>query len=172
MKGKNPFNYRQLFIRNYQPQTFSYQPYYSPQMQGFHQQNIPYQNPYGNYPPFIMQQQMPYGPPPIYQQHQIQGNSGNGAQYTNIFQNPLQALDSNHYNMNQQNMQNQFTNPYPQSGQNLKPQQGGMNSLMNSFKSQDGSIDFNKMVNTAGQMMNAVNQVSSMVKGLGGLFKG
>ncbi|AEH53575.1 conserved hypothetical protein [Heyndrickxia coagulans 2-6] len=41
---------------------------------------------------------------------------------------------------------------------------------MNSFKSQDGSIDFNKMVNTAGQMINAINQVSSMVKGLGGLF--
>jgi len=61
-------------------------------------------------------------------------------------------------------------NPYPKH--NIIPKQnGGMQSLMNSFKSQDGSIDFNKMMNTAGQMMNAVTQVSSLVKGLGGIFK-
>jgi len=42
---------------------------------------------------------------------------------------------------------------------------------MNSFKTQDGTFDVNKMVDTAGQMMNAVTQVSSMVKGLGGMFK-
>jgi hypothetical protein len=53
----------------------------------------------------------------------------------------------------------------------LPKQPGGMNSLMNSFKSQDGSVDFNKMMNTAGQMMNAVTQVTSLVKGLGGMFK-
>ena len=61
-------------------------------------------------------------------------------------------------------------NPYPK--QNAMPKQpGGMQSFINSFKSQDGSVDFNKMVNTAGQMMNAVTQVSSLVKGLGGIFK-
>jgi hypothetical protein len=53
----------------------------------------------------------------------------------------------------------------------MPKQPGGMNSLMNSFKSQDGSVDFNKMMNTAGQMMNAVTQVTSLVKGLGGMFK-
>jgi hypothetical protein len=42
---------------------------------------------------------------------------------------------------------------------------------MNSFKSQDGTVDVNKMVNTAGQMVNAVTQVSSIVKGIGGIFK-
>jgi len=42
---------------------------------------------------------------------------------------------------------------------------------MNSFKGQDGSLDINKMVDTAGTMMNAVSQVSSMVKGLGGIIK-
>jgi hypothetical protein len=61
-------------------------------------------------------------------------------------------------------------NPYPK--QNVLPKQpGGVQSIMNSFKSQDGSVDFNKMMNTAGQMMNAVNQVSSLVKGFGGFFK-
>lgn len=61
-------------------------------------------------------------------------------------------------------------NPYPKT--NLMPKQpGGMQSLVNSFKSQDGSVDFNKMVNTAGQMMNAVSQMTSLVKGLGGIFK-
>ncbi len=43
--------------------------------------------------------------------------------------------------------------------------------ILNSFKSQDGTVDINKMVNTAGQMMNAVTQVSSLVKGFGGMFK-
>jgi hypothetical protein len=61
-------------------------------------------------------------------------------------------------------------NPYPK--QNAIPKNpGGMQSFMNSFKSQDGSVDFNKMMNTAGQMMNAVSQVSSLVKGFGGIFK-
>jgi hypothetical protein len=63
-----------------------------------------------------------------------------------------------------------FINPYPKL--NIMPKQpGGMHSLINSFKSQDGSVDFNKMMNTAGQMMNAVTQVTSLVKGLGGMFK-
>ncbi|WP_430755266.1 YppG family protein [Niallia circulans] len=42
---------------------------------------------------------------------------------------------------------------------------------MNSFKSQDGSLDFNKMMDTAGMMMNAMNQVTGLVKGVGGIFK-
>jgi len=84
-----------------------------------------------------------------------------------LFQNPLQPVKQNEL----LNSYKPYSNPYPKSNYNVKPQNGGMNSIMNSFKSQDGSIDFNKMVNTAGQMMNAVTQVSTMVKGLGGLFK-
>ena len=53
----------------------------------------------------------------------------------------------------------------------MPKQPGGIQSIMNSFKSQDGTVDVNKMVNTAGQMVNAVTQVSSLVKGLGGIFK-
>ncbi|NEY99883.1 YppG family protein [Heyndrickxia shackletonii] len=84
-----------------------------------------------------------------------------------LFQNPLQPVNQNEV----LNSYKPYSNPYPKSHYNAKPPASGMNSIMNSFKSQDGSIDFNKMVNTAGQMMNAVTQVSTMVKGLGGLFK-
>ncbi|MFL6518387.1 MAG: YppG family protein, partial [Bacillus sp. (in: firmicutes)] len=61
-------------------------------------------------------------------------------------------------------------NPYPKQSA-IPKQPGGVQSIMNSFKSQDGPVDLNKMVNTAGQMMNAVSQVSSLVKGFGGIFK-
>ncbi|WP_249310208.1 YppG family protein [Bacillus sp. FJAT-49736] len=84
-----------------------------------------------------------------------------------LFQNPLQPAKQKE----SMNGYKPYTNPYPKSHFNTKPPGTGMNSIMNSFKSQDGSIDFNKMVNTAGQMMSAVNQVSTMIKGIGGIFK-
>ena len=63
-----------------------------------------------------------------------------------------------------------YMNPYPK-GIFLSKQPSGVKTVLNSFKSQDGSLDINKMVDTAGQMMNAVSQVSSVVKGFGGMFK-
>ncbi|RIW33175.1 hypothetical protein D3H55_12040 [Bacillus salacetis] len=117
---------------------------------------------------------VPYGPAPDYGGHQ--GGYGQYAQQapysSQYFQNPLQPDETNHYQ--QQGGYNDYqgmTNPYPKGNFMAKPQSSGMGSIMNSFKSQDGSLDFNKMMNTAGQMMSAVNQVSSMVKGLGGMFK-
>lgn len=88
-----------------------------------------------------------------------------------LFQNPLQPQKgmgpSAYMPMNNYPVMN----PYPKQQSIIPKQQGGMNSFINSFKSQDGSVDFNKMMNTAGQMMNAVNQVTSLVKGFGGFFK-
>lgn len=88
-----------------------------------------------------------------------------------LFENPLQpqneALYGGYY---QPELPYQNMNPYPQQAF-LPKQPGGFQSIMNSFKSQDGNLDINKMVDTAGQMMNAVTQVSSMVKGLGGILK-
>ncbi len=88
-----------------------------------------------------------------------------------VFQNPLQPEEESYPPYYPQQMMNQTgVNQYP--NQTLMPKQpSGIHSIMNSFKSQDGSVDMTKMVNTAGQMMNAVTQVSSMVKGLGGMFK-
>jgi hypothetical protein len=88
-----------------------------------------------------------------------------------LFQNPL-SIHEDSYNYNQQTMQNTspYMNPYPKASFLMK-QQPGMKSVLNSFKSQDGTLDINKMVDTAGQMVNAVTQVSSVVKGLSGMLK-
>lgn len=84
-----------------------------------------------------------------------------------VFQNPLEPKDPYGQNMNTYQMN---YNPYPKTNMIPRPN-GGLGNIMNSFKGQDGNIDLNKMMNTAGQMMNAVSQVSAMVKGLGGMFK-
>ena len=87
-----------------------------------------------------------------------------------LLQNPLQPPQPNFNPLFQSPPgTNSYLNPYPKNQLLLKQKPGG--SLLNSFKSQDGSIDLNKMINTAGQMMHAVQQVSSMVKGLGTMFK-
>ncbi|CAG9622607.1 YppG family protein [Sutcliffiella rhizosphaerae] len=64
-------------------------------------------------------------------------------------------------------MQMPFMNPYPTQTQNTKPP----SSFMNQFKGQDGNVDMKKMMDTAGQMMNTVNQLNSMVKGIAATFK-
>ncbi len=88
-----------------------------------------------------------------------------------LFENPLQPQNEAPYGgYYQPEMPYQNMNPYPQQAF-LPKQPGGFQSIMKSFKSQDGHLDLNKMVDTAGQMMNAVTQVSSMVKGLGGMIK-
>lgn len=103
---------------------------------------------------------------------QSQSNYPN--QMQSLFKNPLQPVEEpkmmyqNQYPVN--GIPNMNQNAYPK--QSFIPKQSsGINTIMNSFKSQDGSLDFNKMFDTAGQMMNAVTQVSTMVKGLGGIFK-
>ncbi|TYR79950.1 hypothetical protein FZC66_12470 [Priestia megaterium] len=63
-----------------------------------------------------------------------------------------------------------FPNPYPKGSQK-KPQPTQFQSLMSQFKSSDGNYDVNKMMNTAGQMMGAVNQLTTLVKGFSGIFK-
>ncbi|WP_368086638.1 YppG family protein [Bacillus sp. cl95] len=88
-----------------------------------------------------------------------------------MFQNPLQPQDDllhPYYQHHQKPVSN--ANPYPKQATMNKQGSSGK-SILNSFKSQDGSVDLNKMMDTAGQMMNAVNQVSSLVKGLGSMFK-
>ncbi|WP_074034002.1 YppG family protein [Bacillus massilinigeriensis] len=84
-----------------------------------------------------------------------------------LFENPLQQGEFSPYG---QIHPLQPMNPYPAQAFALKPPTG-MQSIMNSFKTAEGTLDFNKMMDTAGQMMSAVNQVSSLVKGLGGILK-
>ncbi|WP_246288643.1 YppG family protein [Bacillus haikouensis] len=113
-----------------------------------------------HFPPFH------YSPDPVRPTSQL-----NQAGYTNpYFENPLQHEEYNPYQMKAMQQQS-YANPYPKASFMAKKSNSGMGTIMNSFKSQDGSFDFNKVMNTAGQMMGTVNQVSSLVKGLGGMFK-
>ncbi len=126
--------------------------------------NYPYQpmqNP--QYNPYPLQANYPY-------QHYEQQSSPNSFA-NNVFQNPLEPeLNQNYPKAGQSFSSNPYMNPYPK--QSFIPKQpSGVQSIMNSFKSQDGSLDINKMMDTAGSMVNAVSQVSSMVKGLGGMIK-
>lgn len=90
-----------------------------------------------------------------------------------ILQNPLQPKEKQAFGGTENTyMPNQYPymHPYPKSNFTNRPP-SVMNSIVKSFKAQDGSLDFNKMIDTAGQMMNTVTQVSGLVKGLGGIFK-
>lgn len=107
----------------------------------------------------------PYQGNPLYQQDKKQKIS------EAVLHNPLQQPEVSYHNQFAYGQYNQpFSHPYPKQSAIPRPPTG-MKSIMNSFKTQDGTFDVNKMVDTAGQMMNAVTQVSSMVKGLGGMFK-
>ena len=105
--------------------------------------------------------------PPMYPNQQMPVNQymPKQAQGFNPFDNPLQPTKR------PPQMQQQVYNPYPKQQFMQKQQPSGIKSVMNQFKTQDGSMDITKMMNTAGQMMNTVSQVSSMVKGVGGFFK-
>ncbi|MGP7816025.1 YppG family protein [Niallia sp. 01092] len=88
-----------------------------------------------------------------------------------VFQNPLQYQNESYIsNAPKNNYQQSYMNPYPKQSF-IPKKQSGMQNIMNSFKSQDGSFDFNKMMDTAGMMMSAMNQVTGLVKGVGGIFK-
>ncbi|WP_185806883.1 YppG family protein [Bacillus sp. HMF5848] len=66
----------------------------------------------------------------------------------------------------------QFPNQYPAPNKMPFNFQGNQApSIMNQFKKNDGSWDFDKMFNTAGQFMSAMNQVNGVVKGFSGIFK-
>ncbi|MCM2604970.1 YppG family protein [Rossellomorea marisflavi] len=129
------------------------------------------QNPYGGLPNLGMdpfQQQLP----PQEQVHQMMPYSQMPSQsyYSNpYFDNPLQSKEYNPYQAYAS--QQGYANPYPKAKFMAKPSSGGMGGMLNSFKSQDGKFDLNKMMNTGSQMMGAINQVSSLVKGFGAFLK-
>ncbi|MFJ7363831.1 YppG family protein [Peribacillus frigoritolerans] len=135
---------------------------------------MPYHDPYQQaaYHPFqpVPQQAMPVGAYPgnsvMQPMAQMQPSQSNlQPQAFSPFANPLQPAKR------PPQSQQQAHNPYPKQQFMQKPQPSGFKSVMNQFKTQDGSMDITKMMNTAGQMMNTVSQVSSMVKGVGGFFK-
>ncbi|OLP65030.1 hypothetical protein BACPU_19860 [Bacillus pumilus] len=61
-------------------------------------------------------------------------------------------------------------NPYPLP-RPQKQQPSQFKSVLSQFKKTNGQYDFNKMFDTAGQMMSAMNQVGSLAKGFTSIFK-
>ncbi|MFI8576896.1 YppG family protein [Rossellomorea aquimaris] len=153
-------------MRNYHPSYHSQSTYMGTVMNYQGQGMRPPE--YGAFQPHYYPQPEAQYPAPGFQMNQYQ--QMNQQQMNPYFENPLQQKEYNPYQMKAMEQQ-AYANPYPKASFMAKPQSGGVSSIMNSFKSQDGSLDFNKMMNTTGQMMGAINQVSSLVKGLGGIFK-
>lgn len=101
------------------------------------------------------------------------------------YQHPFHSNPYPHQqNINQQHMNQQ---PYPppyanmahQKGQWQPPYQGMApkqksftKGLMGYFQDDEGQIDFDKVLNTAGQVGNTYQQFSPLVKGIGSFFKG
>ncbi|WP_226666819.1 YppG family protein [Metabacillus litoralis] len=100
-------------------------------------------------------QQVPY----LYQQQTYQ-------------QNPQQQFVNN-YNNGHLNgpMNTPFPTPYPKPMPYFKQQPSGFQNVLSQFKKNDGQFDFNKMMDTAGQMMSAVNQMGGLFKGVTSIFK-
>lgn len=142
-------------------------PGYQPIPQAYPQQ-MPYQmfvgeyNPYGAVPPNFFAGEQGMQPE---QSYYNQPNTPRPNQAFSPFANPLQIKK------NQQQPTMPYPNPYPKQSFMQKPQSSGFQSVLNQFKTQDGSFDVTKMMNTAGQMVGTVSQVQNMFKGLGGIFK-
>jgi len=161
MGPNGQFYMRQQPKQNYNNSAGQYNPYYLPYNMEYHQP-----------PQMAGLQQQNYSPNPYPQHNYDQGYyAKTGSKNAGVFQNPLESEDYYGTQASKSAAQQMpYMNPYPK--QSFIPKQpSGVQSIMNSFKAQDGSLDLNKMVDTAGQMMSAVTQVSSMVKGIGGIFK-
>lgn len=150
-------------VRGWRPQQEPYPGWQQPMPPVYPEYHVPM-----NYPP--MGGYHPAGMEYMQSQHQMATNSAygqsQGLSHT-LFQDPLQEID--HF-PNMKTRPQVPMHPYPQ-GMGMGKPPGQKSGLLNSFKSQSGSLDINKMVDTAGQFANAIAQVSHMAKGLGGLFK-
>lgn len=159
MFNRNP---NRIFHQPFSPQ------YYSNPLNGFmmHSSYGPAQSRpemYSNYTPYSA------GFHPYINYHPTYENNIKGYGHS-LFQNPLQPTEEYFYGKPDPKFAFQHGNPLKNNFSGNK-QGSNSNSILNSFKSQDGTYDINKMVNTTGQLVNALSQVSSMAKGIGGFFK-
>jgi hypothetical protein len=94
-------------------------------------------------------------------------------QYQPQFQNPNQPFygTGNNSMLSGQYMNSQYPTPYPKPVPNFKQQPTGFQTVISQFKKSDGQLDINKMMDTAGQMMSAVNQMGGLFKGVTSMFK-
>ncbi len=59
--------------------------------------------------------------------------------------------------------------PYPKQTQGQKST-SQIPNIFSQFKSADGNYDINKMINTAGTAVNTMNQITGLIKQMGGFF--
>ncbi|MEC5424688.1 YppG family protein [Virgibacillus sp. C22-A2] len=74
-------------------------------------------------------------------------------------------------NLNPHSVPNQNPNPFANPNPNPSINPNPSNGLMSYFQSQDGQVDFDKMLSTVGQLANTYHQVSPIVKQFGALMK-
>jgi hypothetical protein len=91
-------------------------------------------------------------------------------QYHQLFQQPFYGSGDNG-NLHGQFMNIPYHTPYPKPAPNLKQQPSGFQTVISQFKKSDGQLDYSKMMDTAGQMMSAVNQMGGLFKGVTSMFK-
>ncbi|WP_017473803.1 YppG family protein [Amphibacillus jilinensis] len=62
--------------------------------------------------------------------------------------------------------------PIPQQGTAMGQQPQSNKGVMGYFQNNEGQLDFDKVLNTAGQVANTYQQFTPIVKGIGSFFKG
>ncbi|MGF7489801.1 YppG family protein [Bacillus velezensis] len=141
-----------------QPAGYFYPQQIQPLQQPSPQQIQPLQQPYP-------QQIQPLQQPPYHQQGQYPQQFYPNQEYGHMqqpFAPPPQAA--------MPGGQPGFVNPYPVPRPNQQ-QSSQFSGILSQFKKTNGQFDFNKMMDTTGQMVSAVNQVGSLVKGFTSIFK-
>lgn len=117
-----------------------------------------------------MQQQPPQ--PPDYFMPPYQGGGGMNQAPSTVYQPPygyqenVPLMQPPPGMMPMQPPMNPYPLPRPQ-----KQQPSQFKSVLSQFKKTNGQYDFNKMFDTAGQMMSTMNQVGSLAKGFTSIFK-
>lgn len=118
---------------------------------------------------------------PYYQPNEFQHQMHQyyGPQYPYIQQNPFKINEQYQHQVHQQTFyppnrpQTELGGmgpafPYPTKKKMKKEHTNP--TIMSQFKASDGNYDINKMLNTAGTMVNTMNQITGMVKQVGGFF--
>ncbi|MCH1624702.1 YppG family protein [Fredinandcohnia quinoae] len=112
----------------------------------------------------------PYYSQPNYQSYLYPYSMFSNQSFSNNFPPQTSKQQQQPYFSNSSSMYTPYPTPYPIGNMNQQ-QTAGVQSFLSQFKKKDGTYDVNKLMDTAGQMMGAVNQVSSIVKGLSQTFK-
>ncbi|HZH62625.1 MAG TPA: YppG family protein [Metabacillus sp.] len=133
------------------------------------------QNEYFQTYPYYEQQSVGYNPQymnPMFSQPEFPYHQNGFQQAYNSYQQPYGSGAPYNGNIENNFMNHPYPTPYPKPMPYFKqPHPSGLQNVLSQFKKSDGQLDINKMMDTAGQMMNAVNQMGGLFKGVTSMFK-